>query len=657
MRRHLIRLALTSILLTCTLLFAQGAFAQAGQYIVSLRTSRPMLLANGRDRAIIIAEVRDASGRQAGNGLEVFFQTSFGTLSSTRAQTFGGIAQVELTSNIVGVAKVSATFRGVSNLLEVNFTDNPEEMYQGNNYLQVTGGSYNAYSVTDRTIEVLGKDGGSRVGFRNVVINADRMHVRCDDMIVRAINNVMIKRGKKTQKLSRLYYSLALGKGYAIAEYKGRLQTVAISGNDLALEPLKNPIPNTFMALPTLQVRLVIVARSITYFPGEKLQFRQPKFYQDQVQLLTMPYYEMALNSEELFSDQFISVGTNGFGLELPIYAGLTPTSKTIFYLRHQQQVGRGYFSQSRGWSLDAFQGYNSVNGNRSEGTYGFTGLARGDWGFRWLHNHEFNAGTQGSMYLDFPQHQGVLSNINLNQQQKKIRWGTNFTAGQLFGGTGDRSIQNNFYAETQPRTFMRSKEMLYTFGTNLTNGSATLSSGGNSYSESTQNINLRAFSKPIPLDKRWTLSHSYTFGQTFTNYGESGITTAASFSLDHVMQKGGTFNFTYDFLNAPASNFGVVGHHRIGVNYNISSSKRTQISIFGSAFADTPQSSILLDMVYRFNGDWRTIVTGTFQKFDGQSFNDLQLTLGRRIGARELQLTYSTFLKRISLDLTATRF
>ena len=143
------RLALTlSLALLCQMLTIVAS-AQIGQYTVNLRASRTMLLANGRDRAIVIAEVRDATGRPAGNSLEVLFQTSLGTLSQSRAQTFGGIAQVELSSNVVGVAKVTATYRGVSNILEVGFTDNPEEMYQGTNYVQVSGGSYIAYSTTE----------------------------------------------------------------------------------------------------------------------------------------------------------------------------------------------------------------------------------------------------------------------------------------------------------------------------------------------------------------------------------------------------------------------------------------------------------------------------------------------------------------------------
>ena len=81
------------------------------------------------------------------------------------------------------------------------------------------------------------------------------------------------------------------------------------------------------------------------------------------------------------------------------------------------------------------------------------------------------------------------------------------------------------------------------------------------------------------------------------------------------------------------------------------------QASFFGSAFLDAPDASFLADVSYRIDNDWRVLSAVTLQRFSSQKFQDIQLTIGRRIGARELQLTYSTFNKRVSLDLTATRF
>lgn len=638
------------------------------QYYVSLRTTRPVVLANGSDKTTVFAELREPNGRPAPNGLEVLFQTTLGTLSSSRAQTFGGVAQVELSSNIIGIAKVTAVVRGSTNVTDVAFTDNPAEIRQGSNFAQVAGSkdSYIAYSVPDRVIEATSSDGGIKVSFRNITITADHIQLRCDDMVVRATNNVALKRGRQTLKVSRLYYSLQLAQGYAIAEFKGpkderpRLQAVAVSGMDLRLEPLRTPIPNTYLAMQSVENRLLVVSKGVTYFPGDRLQFRQPKFYQDQVPILSFPYYEMSLNSQELFSDQFISLGTSGFGLELPFYLNMSPSDKTVLYLRHQQQIGRSYFAQGTGWGVDLLKSYNALGERRSEGVYGFTSLLRGDWGFRWMHSQEVNPKTQSTLYVDLPQHQGVLANLNLNQQGKTLRWGGTLSAGQAFISTRDRSYRGDFYVETQPRKLLGMKDYLYTVqtgyvkagaGSDVTSNNVTL---GN---EDTQTVRFRTFTHPQPISKTVSLSQAFSVAQIFTNQGNSGVSETATLSLDYLTPKAGSLSLVYDYIKQPAGPYTANGNNRLGVNYNLAASKRTQVTVFGSTYLDTAESTAWVDFIYKLTPEWRLFLGGTFQTFEGQSFNDLQFTVGRRIGARELQLTYSTFLKRISLDLTATRF
>lgn len=657
------------LLLTLCVLCLSGLSAHAqGLYYLNLRATRPVVLANGSDKTLVFAEVRDPSGRQAPNGLEVLFQTTLGTLSTSRAQTFGGVAQVELSSNLIGVAKVTAIIKGSSNVTDVAFTDNPEEIRQGTHFAQISGSkdAYISYSVADKVIQASGSESGIKVAFRNITITADQIQLRCDDLVIRAVNNVVIKRGRQTLKVSRLYYSLQLAQGFAIAEYKGpkdvraRLQAVAVSGMDLALEPLKTPIPNTYLAMPNVENRLLVVAKGITYFPGDRLQFRQPKFYQDQVPILSFPYYEMSLNSQELFSDQFISLGTSGFGLELPLYLSMSPTDKTVLYLRHQQQIGRSYFAQEAGWGVDLLKSYSTLGDRRAEGVYGFTSLMRGDWGFRWMHSQEVNPKTQSTFYVDLPQHQGILTNINLNQQGKALRWGGTLSAGTAFVSTKDRSYRGDVYVETQPHKLLGMKDYLYTFQTEFLKAGAGSNVATESVAlgnESTQTLRFRTFTHPIPLSKSVNLSQAFSVGHVFTNQGNSGTSQTATFSLDYLIPKAGSLSLVYDYIKQPAGPFTANGNNRLGVNYNLAASKRTQVTVFGSTYLDSAESTAWVDFIYRISPEWRVFLGGTFQTFDGQNFNDLQFTIGRRLGARELQLTYSTYLKRISFDLTATRF
>ncbi len=635
--------------------------ADAAQTTVTLRATRTALLADGKHTTDLIADIRDSSGRPVGNNVFVQFQTTSGQLSESRAQTLGGVARVRLTSAaIAGVAHVTAVAPGsISAVLDIVFTDDPDATFEGNSYILATGTSYLAYSATDRIIEALGKNGGAKLAFRNLEVSADRLQLRCDDNIVRAHNNITLKRAGHVIHATRLYYSLQSGQGYAIAELDGRLQTVLINGENLILQPSPTPIPTSYLTFPDLQVKLVIVARSITFFPGDKLQFRRPKFYQDQAQILSLPYYELGLSSSELFSDHFISLGTSGLGLEIPFYLGLSPRKTSIVYLRHQQQLGRGYYATEPGWSVDLLQGYSTPGEKRYEGAFGFTGLTRSDWSFRWTHNQEFNASTQGNFYLDFPHHDSVFSSASLNQQSRRFRWGGNFAAEQTFQGLHDSTLQSDVFAETQPRRLSLFKGALYTIGTTFGSGRTSSGTTDNptSFTETTEGVNMRAFSRPLSLDARTTLTNSVSVGQLWSSTGASGLSTLLSLALDHTIPGGGTLNATYDFVERPATRFASDGKHRVGLNYNFATRKRFEASIFTSAYLDSPDATFLGDLSYRLDNRWRLLSSLTFQTFAGDSYRDLQLTIGRRIGTRELQFTYSTLYHRISLDFTATRF
>jgi hypothetical protein len=303
--------------------------------------------------------------------------------------------------------------------------------------------------------------------------------------------------------------------------------------------------------------------------------------------------------------------------------------------------------------------GYSSTGDHRYEGAFGFTGLVSSAWDFRWTHSQEFNSASQGSFYLDFPNHDSVYSSVNFAQQLRYYRWGANVGAGQSFTGAGGPNLQNDMYMETLPHRFGLVNGMMYTLG-------GTFSAQTYNYSDPSvgaqsgvsQGLNIRAFTRPLALNSRTTLTNSITLGQQWNSYGGTGLAALATLSLDHTMPHAlGAVNLTYDFVDRPPGSVTSSGKHRLSLTYTVATSKRFEVSLFGSAFLDSQDSSLLGDMAYRLDKNWRLLGAVTMQKFQGESYNDIEFTLGRRIGTREIQLTYSTYLHRISIDFTATRF
>ncbi len=639
-----------------------GIAAGAGVNTVQLRSMRPVILADGKQSTDITAIVRDSTGRQLTGNVLVQFTTTAGTLSQQQAYTdFSGAARVRLISApIAGLAKVSAfTAGGTPDSIDIEFTDDPQATYAGNNYMLFTAKTYLAYAATERVIEGEGLNGGAHLSFRNFEVSADRLQFRCDDGILRAQGTVTMKRGTHKLLASRVYYSLISGDGVAITrEDGGTAKTVKLYGESMRQEESKVPAAYSYMTMPQLNVKLIISAVAITYFPNDKLQFKKPRFFQDQAQILAMNYYEVPLHSDQLFTDQFFSLGTSGFGLELPYYYSLTATGSGVATLRHQQAMGRGYISYNPGWAIDVVQSYNSNTDHRFEGAYGFTGLTRGDWDFRWNHNQEWDSHTQTSFDVEFPRHDSIYGSTNISQQFSMLRWGANLAGGQTFLSDHTQSTRADVFVESTPRTLLGFKSMLYTVGTTfLSAHSKSANPALAGASETREGVNFHAFSRPIPLDKHTQLTSSFTVGNTWAGHEGSGMTSLATVALDHSFNKAGNLNLTYDLVMQPGTFYDSQGKHRVSTSYNLSQGKKVTLSVFGSAYLDTSDRSLLADMSYKLDKNWRLMGAATLQKYNDLSYTDFEVMIGRRLGAREMQIAYSTYLKRISVDYTATRF
>ncbi len=636
--------------------------AIASQSLVTLRATRDIILADGKQQTIIIAEVRDSTGAPL-NGAVVQFQTSSGTLSESRVSTINGVARTRLTSSTIpGIAYVNAVAyggaEGASDALQIEFTSDPSATVAGNDFVVVTG-KYVAYSVTDHTIVAAGAGGGAALTYKNFTVHADMLQLACTNgNVIKAEGDVVMKRGGSTVHALSLNYGMETGHGYAVASLNGTVQQVEITGTDLHLAHPRFVVPSAYLRLGNLQTKLVVVCKSLTYFPGQKLQFRSARFFQDKTQILALPYYEMGLSDHQLFSDHFISLGTAGLGLKVPFYYDLSPRTSGVVVLRHQQQLGRGYFSTDPGWSLDILQGYSGGTASPYQGSYGFTGLTHGDWGFHWSHTQSFGDATQAAFYLDFPQHSGMFGDANLSTQTKQLSMGFDFSAGQSFTAITGSSISSDMYAETLPHAFGPVKGLLYKIGTRINYGTTTSTDAlSQAISQASGSLSLEVFARPRAVDKLTTFNESFSVGHVWTGGAYSGYSTLATLSLDHTFHHGGSVTLSYDYISTPVSMLDSGGHNRVSLIYHIFSGKRFSASMFGTSYLDATNASAQADVAYRLNSDWRVLASATLHSDSTLSYKDFELTLGRRVGARELQLTYSTFSRRVSLDLTSTNW
>jgi len=668
-----IRTLFTFIIAGLLLLAGSGVRA-AGVPTIVLRASRVAVLNDGRDYTEIIAEVRDSSGSFVPDGTPVTFSTNLGQFGGgATIGTRSGTARVRLTSQQKGTATITAAVGGGGfQKMDVVFTDDPTETFQGNTYVAVQSTGALLYSAGHRIIEATGKPRenldqglpGAHLSYRNIEVFADSLQVDCTGNVVRANGSITLRRGNRRLQCGRLYYPLTNGDGYAVSEVEEeidgrkikRLRPVIIRGNDLRVEPAPHGIAPKFFEFEDLsEAPLIITARQILLFPGEKLQFKRPHFYQEGQRLFSVPFYSLGLFSTQLFTDQLVTIGSQGLGVDIPLYYDMTPSSTGVFRIRHGERTGRSVYATRPGWSLDLLQSYNSVGGGerRFTGEFGFTGLSRSDWGFRWSHSQEFSPTTRGSLFLDFPQHRSVYLSTNLNRQMGALYMGLNLSANRSLSGFNSSGLQGDVYVETTPRKVGKTGLMYAVGGTATAVRTRALNYTNNSLS---QGIHARFYSQPFRLDHSTSLTSYVTIGNLWSNQSNDGLTALASLSATRTFGSSANLQLTYDFTRQPTFLTGG-GSHRLSANFFADGGNRWNFYFFSSVMLDAPTASLFSDLSYSFAPRWRFSLSATLQRFASGLYRDFEFGIARSIGGRDLVLSYSTFTHRIFFDIEASRF
>ncbi len=634
---------------------------------IRLTASRLAVLSDGRDSTEIDAEVRDSTGSLVPDGTPVTFNTTLGQfLEGAVATTRGGTARARLSSAQKGAATVMATTGGALSggfqTISILFSDDPEDTVPGNTFIAVQCAGTVMYSAVDRVVDALGRPRppdddnsipGAHLTYRNMEVFADHIQLDCSMNAVRASGHVHLRRGSHRVTAGTLFYPLTAGDGYAVAEMDRRLRPVKITGSELKMTPAEHGISPKMLQMVDLSgANLIITARQVLVFPGEKLQFKRPQFYQDGQKLMSMPFYSVGLFSNQLFTDQFMSVGSQGFSVDMPLYYDLTPGSMGIFSIRHGQQLGANVGAVQPGWSLDLLQSYNSLGvANRYTGQVGITGMTRSDWGVRWNHSQQFAPDTRATFLLDFPQHRSVYGSGNLQRQFGEFLMGLNLNANTSFSGPVSEGNSADTYLETMPKKVGKTG---YTYSLAATAAYNNLKLLNTVTRTSSEGIQARFNSASFRLDKDTTLTNYFSLGNAWAVGQPSGITALGSLAATRTF-KHASVQLSYDYTRQPT--LLTDGNHRFSANLMAHGSSKWNLMLYASAYVDSNASSLVADFNYAFLPRWRWISTATLQRFTIGSYRDIQFGIGRTVGGREVVIEYSTFSHRIFFDMQAGRF
>ena len=628
---------------------AQGA---APLYSLKLSVSPTILLADGKSVALISAEVRDDRGNLVPDGTQVQFSTSSGVLRDTVVVTSAGTARTQLTSSAVpGIATITATVPGASAFAEVRlaFTDDPEMLRQRVSTYLFSSSQYLAYSVGWRCVEAVSSEQKAEMIVGNVRLQARSYQYRLDDDLLIA-EGAVLTRGKRMLVAERLRYSPRRDEGQAVIVEDERVREVIFKGPLWEQEPVTVSKPDAYAYIDLSASELLFVVDSALLIPGERVQFRNAKLYVAGQKLLTLPMYDLSFRTGEPLGQQIIGINSGGLSIDLPLYYMVSPQAVGALRLRHAQRVGRAVYAIRPGWSLDLEHTYNRPG--VMEGALALNSLTRGDWGLRWSHAHWFSPSASTHLFVDIPAHRHLYVNSGLSYGFGRGRIGLNLSGGQSLAGTRYRDRRSDLYVESNPVKLGSSLRMTVstTFSSRVTEFSnQRLRTDG-------AGVRSRLYTTPLRLAGfavNSSLAASYLWGSSQAAGGNLLATVSASRAL----WDGAFLSLTYDYTHDRLVQVTGYGRQRLSGMFAWSVGQRFNASLVGTRILDSDSLTLFADTSYRLSALWRIGANFSYNRFQGTRYNDLQLSVGYRIGIRELLLTWSSLTRRWQIDLIAAGF
>ncbi len=626
------------------------------------------------------AEVRDPSGRAVPDGTEVLFSTTLGTFRESLVKTINGRAYATLVSGgTAGIAKITASAIGASvtpSVLEFEFVADRKMLSSALEYVEIVAPSYMHYTVDSRQISASGANHGVSLRYRDVEIEADDLQLDVPTYEVRA-RNAKLKVGKESHVYSQLYYRLNLRRGYGTTTFKApRWTTLAPVGRGLQFatidvdgaaiparnedrfglaqivagepKPTTETVSNNLFELADLSDSpSTISARKVVVFPQKGVQFQKADMYIGGRKVMSMPLYELTMSGQTspIATDQLVSVFDNQLAINYPYYLSLRPGQTSLLRFHTGDRYNRGVGS-SGGAFLDYELNWN--HGDDVDGNLTFSGIGRSDWMLSAHQYTRWGERTQAVLQGELLANRTFFGNASLSRQFEGFQASLSSSHTETLRGIKTSTQQDSLVIEKDPIKMGKLPVQLY-YG--LTSNSTRSTFG----SQSGSGVQLRAQSSAIPFNKTTSLTSSLTLAKLYGSSNNPGLTILGSTALSHRFGNSANTVLSYDFTR-DGLNDAVLGEHRLSLSGSLFYGN-TNLTLYTTRGLDKDRFALYGDLSYRLGGLWRTGVSYTLDKYQGESYLDYTFVLGYRVGWRDIGLTWSYRTKRIGFQLLGASF
>ena len=580
------------------------------------------------------------------DGTAVQLTATMGQLKDASVETSNGVATVEITSSAVkGKATITASIPGQAIAsTQISFVDESEAYIEIPKYFSMDGGGYLAYSSDYRIIEAFSNSEAVFTGGQvSIKATSWQYDTRANALIAQ---QALLTRKDKTLNFYRLYYNPLSDSGIGILQNDdGTSETVMFEQGEFK-KPDTIISPNLFNLQDLSGSQVLFTMKRGVLVPNQRIQMFQSKMYVAGMKAMSIPMYDLSLQSDEPLGQSFLGASSSGLTVDLPLYYQMQPGSVGALHVRRGQIYNSAADGGEKVWSIDIIQNYSESG--RANGEYGVYRANRGDWTFRWNHNATFNKSSTGYMYLETPSNSAVYANTGYSYRNSAGRLGLSLSGNSEFSGEKSRSAHGQVYWET--KSINLNKQLRFTLSPSVS--SDWVETDSVSRVQTLYGATARLYVNPINiLGFRWMPTGSIGYKDGYENL--RGVTQDATLMATRNVGNNGALNLIYNYHDSPLVKN--TNKQLVSAQLSIMPTQWMNLSVGGSKALDITNESVVGSLAFKLGNAVLLGADYSGSRYIDDQYDELTMWLGYKLGVRQLNFSWSNKTNDWRFDILNT--
>ncbi len=558
---------------------------------------------------------------------------TLGQLADNSVTTTNGMATVEIVSAAVkGKGTITASIPGQAIAsVQIAFVDEADASVDIPDYFSLDGGGYLAFSSDYKIIEAFSENeavfSGGQVSIKSLSWQYD---TRSNGLV--AHQAVMTRRGKAQNYYRLLYYPMSDSGIGLIQRDDATIETVLLEQGEFQ-KPETSISPHLFDLKDMSDSQVLFSMDRGVLIPNQRIQMFRVRMYVAGMKAVSIPLYDMSLQSQEPLGQSFLGASSNGLTVDLPIYYSMRPGSVGALHIRRGQMYSSSADGGEKVWSLDLVQNYSKSG--KSQGEVGVYRANRDDWSVRWNHNITFNKKSSGYLYLDTPSNSAVFANTGYSLRTNSGRLGLSLSGNSEFTGDEARSARGQAFWETKP--------------VNLTPKLRMTVSPSVSY-EWVQMMSIIRQQTLYGTTARFYTNPYRALGFQFIPTGSigyrdgneryRGFTKDATVMAIRDLGRMGALSLVYNYHDSPQSTY--TSKQLLSAQLSLMPTKWMNLSVGGSKALDIENDSLVGSLAFKLGDSLLVGADYAGSKYLEDQYDELVMWLGYRLGVRQMNFSWS---------------